>query len=535
MQSFLKLVLSILPFAVLGVVAPTEEHAQETQSCRLTLSLVDAQTGAQLSGVVQIVDSEQKRISPANLLNRGRGLKSQSGIRDWCVLVEPTRVEVPRGELTVRAFSGLETEVTTRTLDLTHQEQAVLKIPLTRFYKSREAGFQNANTHVHLRNLTRAQSDKYLTDVGRADGLDIVFVSYLERAGDDVDYITNEYSRSELQGLSTDHVRFGHGEEHRHNFAGFGQGYGHVMLLDIPELIQPVSIGPGIAKTGTDGIPLRRGIDEARRLGGKVIWCHNAWGLEDVPSWLEGRLHANNIFDGGTHGSYRHSFYRYLSAGIKVPFSTGTDWFIYDFSRVYVPTAKPLTVPEWLNRLAQGRSYITNGPLLEFSVNGAEIGEDVSLARASRVKVRGSALGRVDFQRIELIQNGNVIHHSASTREDGHYRAEMSFELAVEEPCWIALRTPPPSVPDDPDFQTQTPLNEYGRELFSHTSATFIDVAGNRVFDRAAAEELLNDMLGARELILEQGLYADDAERRSVLAVYDAAIRDMQTRLQVRQ
>src|SRR5690606_32444288 len=201
--------------------------------------------------------------------------------------------------------------------------------------------------------------------VGRADGLDLVYVSYLERAVADVEYTTNRYSRAELQALSGPHVHFDHGEEHRHNFGGGGEGYGHVMLLAIPELVYPVSIGPGIAKTGTDGLPLRRGIERARDIGGTVIWCHNAWGLEDIPSWISGKLEANNIFDGGTHGSYEHSFYRYLDVGIKVPFSTGTDWFIYDFSRVYVPSDNRPTSEEWLDQLAAGRSYITNGPLLQ--------------------------------------------------------------------------------------------------------------------------------------------------------------------------
>ena len=49
-------------------------------------------------------------------------------------------------------------------------------------------------------------------------------------------------------------------------------------------------------------MPLKAGIEKAQSFGSKIIWCHNQWGLEDIPSWVMGRLHANNIFDGGTHG-----------------------------------------------------------------------------------------------------------------------------------------------------------------------------------------------------------------------------------------
>jgi hypothetical protein len=94
---------------------------------------------------------------------------------------------------------------------------------------------------------------------------------------------------------------------------------------------------PGIMKEGTDGIPLQRGIRTAREDGATVIWCHNTFGHEDIPNWVSGLLHAQNIFDGGDHGTYEDTFYRYLNVGMKVPFSTGTDWFIYDFSRVYLP------------------------------------------------------------------------------------------------------------------------------------------------------------------------------------------------------
>ena len=103
-----------------------------------------------------------------------------------------------------------------------------------------------------------------------------------------------------------------------------------------------------------------------------MIWCHNTFGHEDIPNWVAGLLHAQNIFDGGDHGSYEDTFYRYLNVGMKVPFSTGTDWFIYDFSRVYVPLAGELTTKRWLAELAAGRSYITNGPLLELTADGQQ-------------------------------------------------------------------------------------------------------------------------------------------------------------------
>lgn len=519
------------------LVADPASKALPPDQYQLNLRLVDANTGAALSGLVRFQSVDGKVLTPEGLLPRGIGVENQPSIDDWCVVDESAAVELPRATLQLKAFSGLEFESVQLLVapPAPSEADSELTLRLKRFADAHAGGWWNANTHVHLKKVSRGESDRYLQDVGRADGLDLVYVSYLERANDDVDYTTNRYSRADLQALSNAHVHFDHGEEHRHNFGGGGEGYGHVMLLAIPELVYPVSIGPGIAKTGTDGLPLARGIERARDIGATVIWCHNAWGLEDIPSWLTGRLEANNIFDGGTHGSYHSSFYRYLDVGIKTPFSTGTDWFIYDFSRVYVPAANRPTSEEWLQQLAAGRSYITNGPLLEFSVAGQQIGEDISLPAPGRVAVTGRAVGRVDFQQIELVRNGEVVATAACRANGGHYAADLSAviqELDVTDPCWLALRTPPPSIPNDPEHAAQTPLNEYGRELFAHTSATFVDVARRRTFDVEVAKELLIEMEGNRAFIDGEGVFADDAERTLVLSVYDEGISLLQQRIE---
>ena len=111
--------------------------------------------------------------------------------------------------------------------------------------------------------LTRAQADDYLRQLPAADGLKVLFISYLERDKDDRAYVTNSYPVGPLKGFETTGVLVGNGEEHRHNFEAYGQGYGHVMFLDIDRLVKPVSLGPGITGAGDDDRPLRGGIDEA--------------------------------------------------------------------------------------------------------------------------------------------------------------------------------------------------------------------------------------------------------------------------------
>lgn len=504
---------------------------EDNARCRLTLDLVDSQTGESLPGVVQLATSGGQAVPLNELINRGQGLSEKAPISRWWVLPSRTTVEVPAMKLKLQAMAGLETELAEVEVDLSGKREHVLKVPLVRFYQPRPKGYVAGNTHLHLRKLSKEQADRYLQETPLVDGLDIVYVSYLERAKDDLEYTSNNYTPHDLEHLSTKHVHFGHGQEHRHNFGAYGEGYGHILFLDIPVIVRPVSIGPGITAAGSDAPPLRQGIDEARRQGGKVIWAHNMYGFEDVPNWLTGRVHANNIFDGGTHGSYKESFYRYLNIGLKVPFSTGTDWFIYDFSRVYAMTDKPVTPRQWLDLLAEGKTYITNGPLLEFTIDGQPIGSTLELKQPAELSIHGTARGRIDFQRIELVKNGDVVAYARSSPQGKHFAAELNERLKIDGPCWLTLRTPPPPVASDPTLQAPVPENEYGGQLFAHTCPIYVRYDGRGVFDRATCEKLLAETRHNIEEIQRQAVFANEQERSKVLSVYEETVELLEKRL----
>lgn len=516
---------------LLGMVLIAEGRFND--ACELTLQLTDAETGRPLPGLIRISDSDGNKLPVAELLPRDLTPGVEQRIDNWSVLVEKTTVKVPRRKIVVEAFFGLETELARHSLDLTAADKQEVSIPLRTFHRAAASGYRSANTHLHLMKLTREMSDRYLLEVPKADGLDVLFVSYLERAEAQKDYITNRYTQADLDALSRKSgVRLGNGEEHRHNFAAQGQGFGHVMLLDIKQLILPVSIGQGIMKTGTDGLPVQRGIDQARRDGATIIWCHNNWGLEDIPNLVTGRLHALNIFDGNKLSSYKHSFYRYLNAGIRIPFSTGTDWFMYDFARVYVPAEQAVTPREWLKGLVAGKSYITNGPFLELRVAGRSLGDTVSLSEPGMVEVSARASGRADFEKIELVQNGNVIRTQASRPEGGHFVADMRISLPINAPCWLALRLPPQPVKDDPEFSTPVPPNELGQPLFAHTSPVYVELAGRAVFDRTVAAALLAEMEQSIKTIEKEAQFADGTEKARVLDVYAEGIDVLKKRLE---
>jgi hypothetical protein len=493
-----------------------DQIAARAGTCTLDLKLVNDQ-GEPVPGLIRVTDlTSGKELRLTGPIARGE---------NWYSIPAQATVRLPRIRLRIEALRGLDTEQSTTELDLREKPTASQQIEFASFYDARARGLFAGNTHLHLMNMTHAEADDYLKLVPRSDNLDLVFLSYLRRVPDDRMYITNEivknsFSGGDLQRLSQSGVLFANGEEHRHNFGRYGEGYGHVMFLNLQQLIEPASLGPGIMAEGTDGVPMRRGILQARQQGATILWCHNRFGIEAVPNWLEGLIHAQNIFDGGDHGSYDATFYRYLNLGLKVPFSSGTDWMIYDFSRVYVPLFGKLSSADWLEALRSGHSYITNGPFLELETERGVLGDTLSLESPTTMTVVGRAMGRQPFTAVELIYNGKVVHRVPATREGGYHIADLRHGLRIDEPGWFALRIPP-----------NAGRSELGHPLFAHTSPIYVELGGQRIFRAEVAQDMITQLEQQLPRIEKEGTFANAKERMEIQKLYTKAIDQLRTKL----
>lgn len=505
---------SVLGVAYLG-------GATREPDAKLQLRLVDANSGQPVGGMIRVKDAETgKPLKITGLLDRLRGFKVADRCLGWHVVpVAGAAVTLPRRRLKIEALHGLESGLVEQELDLRNAAPAKLDIKLPILFRPEKFGLVAGNTHLHLRNMTRAESDEYLRTIPAADGLKVMFISYLERHLDDKSYITNGYPIGELPELATSGVVYANGEEHRHNFEGFGQGYGHVMLLGIKQLVKPVSIGPGITKSGNDDLPLRPGIDNARGQGGTIVWCHNTYGHEDVPNMLTGRLDALNVFDGSRRDSYEELYYHFLNIGLRLPLSTGTDWFLYDFSRVYVGLDGEPTTASWLQALKRGRAVATNGPLLRLSVNGKAPGGMVALDKPGKVRIEAIATGRLDFEKLQLVKNGKAVHVEQSIPAKNQFYARLTRDIEVDGPGWFALR-----------IETKK-KNELDQQLFAHTSPVYVDFMGKRVFDVEAAQALLKNVESAIADNRARGLFSAPSARDKLLTLYDAAAVDLRDRI----
>ena len=229
-----------------------------------------------------------------------------------------------------------------------------------------------------------------------------------------------------------------------------------------------------------------------------------------------------NVFDGSRSGTFEDGYYKYLNIGMRMPISTGTDWFMYDFARVYAKVPGKLTIQSWLDAFKAGRCLATNGPLLTLTVDGKEIGDIINLDKGKTVKVEISAMGRHDFQKLELIQNGKVVQTEMGKAKNGVYSAKIVREVRLDEPAWFAARI------------DSIAKNELDRQLYAHTSPIYVDFAGQRVFDIETGRNLQKQMEEARDEIKSRGKFPNDTARDKILGIYDDTAKEIVRRINQR-
>ena len=93
----------------------------------------------------------------------------------------------------------------------------------------------------------------------------------------------------------------------------------------------------------------------------------------------------------------------------------------------------------WIEAIRKGRTFVTNGPLLEFTLNGLSAGGELRLpAEGGTVTVRGSMESIAAVEKVEILNNGEVVGSIPLT--DKGTRAEFGREIEVLRSGWYTLR-----------------------------------------------------------------------------------------------
>lgn len=139
-------------------------------------------------------------------------------------------------------------------------------------------------------------------------------------------------------------------------------------------------------------------------------------------------------------------WYRLLNSGFRVAAGAGTDAMANFASlrgpvgtnRVYAKHSGPLKADTWNESVRKGHSFVTNGPLVWFSVEGKGPGDELFFGKAVELKFQATLRSIIPVDHLEIVNNGKVVHtlELKGDRRSG----DFSGTLPAPETGWYVLR-----------------------------------------------------------------------------------------------
>jgi hypothetical protein len=455
-------------------------------------ALLDAATGQPVAVKLRVTNTASGEVYFPEHSIRTMPQRAGPGVRHYFYARGSYEVAVPPGRYQIEAVRGIchreAVQFTEVGSGITHVHD--FRIPVLKDMKA--SGWYSGNTHTHYHLEIDEDPDDRLRMVPPAEALDVSVISYLIR--NDSPYITNRYPVGRLPQFSRDGTLMDMGEEARNNRTFGDIGYGHCLFLNIPRAVEPVSTGLLAKDPNAPDFPtLSMLCEEARRLGGTTIWCHNGAGMEFPVTVALGHLDAYNFADGleADYGRY----YQLLNCGWRLPASSGTDWWIYDHNRVFVQVEGAFTYDSWLAGLRAGRTFVSNGPLLELAVNGR--GPGAVLDAAGPLEVAASAVSRLPFDVLQIVQDGEIVAEQTAIQRR---EARLERDIEAERGGWIAARV------------LSRAKTHAAYPVFAHTGPVYFRVRGAEPRRAQAAGAFIDEIEQSLRFIRKAYRFASQAD-----------------------
>ena len=364
----------------------------------------------------------------------------------------PAIVSLPAGRATVEVMHGVEYQPVARTVRVVAGQEISVRVALVRLDDPAARGWISGDLHVHMNyGGTYRNTPERLVRQARAEGLRVVENLIVNKEGriPDIGYFS-----ANPDPASTADVMLKHDQEFHTSF------WGHTGLLGLSEhLVQPMYAG--YANTAAAALaPLNTDVMRAARAQGGIAGYVHPDGYPNVADTTRRLTYAFPIdlalgtvdyFEAlGFSDDFLDSqklWFAALNCGFRVAAGAGTDAMAnytslrgpVGMNRVYAQVRGPMTHRAFLDAIKAGRTFATNAPLLDLSVNGTGIGGEVRPSASSTpLLVRVHLRSMVPIDHLEIIQNGVVVA-TVPTPGD-HTRADTTVRIARARSGWLVLR-----------------------------------------------------------------------------------------------
>jgi hypothetical protein len=224
----------------------------------------------------------------------------------------------------------------------------------------------------------------------------------------------------------------------------------------------------------------------------------NQYGIHTSEAW--GRPRDQQQYP-GRKGFVDYSlslYYRYLNLGFRLPASAGSASGVLPnpagYNRIYVRMPGALTVEKWYAALHNGMSFVTNGPVLFFSVKQS----------GSRAHATVEARAREMIDRIEIVANGSIIKTFSVAPGSLHLKGE--FDFPVNSYSWVAARC---------FLKTDVTIR------LGHSSPVYLPGRWDARADAVYFLDWIDELIG--QASADPNRFASESQRDEVLALYRKA------------
>jgi hypothetical protein len=326
---------------------------------------------------------------------------------------------------------------------------------------------------------------------------------------------------------------------------------GHMCLLNLKQLIEPVAIRQPYAW------PLHAQVcDRVHAQGGYVSWAHfpsmpslespldvameKLDGLE-ILCVLEPRempVYVRKLVPEMTANSGLRMWYRYLNCGFRLTATAGTDkmttFVTVGANRVYARVEGEFTYQSWIDALKRGNTFVSNNPLVTFTVNGREPGASLALGsnKDRALEIHACAESQLPYDRLEIVRNGEVI--GSATPSGPRHTAEIHLEHPLRGSCWLTARAMEdlgryPAVEFGKIHRAEGTLfsSLYGtrrpENVFAHTSPVYAILDGKPIRNWDDAQYYVGYMQHAIDWLRQEARFASAEDRKSSIAAFEQA------------
>jgi len=445
----------------------------------LRVRVVDAATKDSIVARVSLREERGRFHAPPGSLHRslrGLGHFYCDQVAEWAL---------PAGTYRLTGYRGPEYRVASREVVVAAGETHEVTVELERWVHMAKAGWYSGELHIHANYGYGAWYNTPATMRRQCVGEDLNVCNFMV-ANSDADVVFDRpFFRGGPDPLSTADCILYWNQEFRSTI------WGHMTLVNLRQVVEPVFTGfdgttnpwdwPSNVEIA-DRTHWQKGLVNYTHVSQAEDWSKTPYAAKAIPIDVAlGKIDTLDI-----NNSWAASvplWYRLLNCGFRLPATAGTDVFLNRIGsnlpggdRVYVHLDRPLAYGDWIEKLKAGRSFVTSGPMLEFTVNGCEPGSVLTLGAKPKVRVKAAARSQFPLAKAEVVHNGKVVATAALS--DDKQTATVDQELTLDPAGWIAFRASGPGTPDTP---TST--------LNAHTNPIYVEGAGTvyRSADEARA------------------------------------------------